>query len=321
MIYYMCDREYTPGNDAREMLLHVEALQGTSLSAMAFMPAPRSISAVFTQQPFVITERAIFQERYSPESDIIVLPDALGHQMASFSGQRVVYSPDPLRGISILNTETEISNPLLSSQTLGFITDTITSKALLADLYPNKRCCFLPQPLRPYNYGRTTPASSSRLVVGGSENPSHLAAVYQILAAKAVLAEDNRLAGEWLDVGDSSAERLAPVLQESRIFLHLAGRFNAGRQALEALAYGNAVITYEDSFLSGILPSSLVVPYGDILAVVQATKRLLEETEEDPVWDSLKESRLQAHEEYGWEQFQTRLVAAWSHLLSNREVE
>lgn len=273
VLYFHCYDHQRPAGGQKHTYSQVDALTQRGFAAYVVHGREDFRLRWFANQTPVLGP-AEFARRYDPAIDLLVVPEDLGPQIRALPGRKVVFNKGVHSGFRALGLEADTPSPYESSDVVAVLAVSEHSARILRHAYPG-----LPVHItRPgIDIDRFVPRAlrdKRRQIAWAPKNPSALAALRQILAARARQGRNQLGDCTWLRVAELSEEQTITALCESLIFVFLSVEEGFGLLPREAALCGCITVAYDAGTLDGLAPQGRLAP-GDVLAAVARIEQIV----------------------------------------------
>jgi hypothetical protein len=285
-IFYYCGDHQRPTGGQKSMYKHVDILNHNGRDACVLHRQEGFSLSWFAHQTRVVGERE-FRQIYRPATDILVLPESLGHAINEKPGRKVIFNQNCYYGFAAFEFLKPHPYPYLRPDLRGVMTVSEHNRRYLTFAFPHlrvRRVCYSVDPrVFVFNDLRQKKRWVTCLP---SKNLIDLLQVYHLSQARAQQGCNRLNEYQWVFLKDKSEQEVAEILHESAFFLSLSTTEGLPRLPLEAMLSGSIVLGYGHGPLAEILrpDNSFPCEKPDVLSLVTdletATKLFLTDPEQ-----------------------------------------
>lgn len=210
---------------------------------------------------------AEFSRLYDPTLDLLVLPEDLGPRVHALPGRKVIFNKGIHSGFRALGFEADAPSPYERADVVAVLAVSEHNAQILRHAYPGTPVHLTRPGLDLDRFAARPLRDKRRQIAWAPKNPSGLACLRQILAARARQGRNQLGDFTWLRIAELSEAQTIAALQESLIFVFLSTEEGYGLLPREAALCGCITVTYDAGTLDGLAPEGRHAP-GDMLAAV-----------------------------------------------------
>lgn len=317
-IFYYCYDHQRPTGGQKSMYKHVDILNHNGWEAYVFHRQEGFSLSWFAHQTRIVGDRE-FRRIYRPATDILVLPEDLGHVINEKPGWKVIFNQNCYYGFAAFEFLKPHPYPYLRPDIRGVMTVSEHNRRYLTFAFPHLRVCRVYYSVDPKVFIFNDLSHKKRWITClPSKSPMDLLQVYHLSQARAQQGCNRLNEYRWVFLQNRSEREVAEVLHESAFFLFLSTTEGLPRLPLEAMLSGSIVLGYGHGPLAEILRSdnSFACEKSDIPSFVTnleaATELFLADPEE---LRSKSEAARKTAGEYSCDREEETCLSFWKAVL------
>jgi hypothetical protein len=231
----------------------------------------------FRLQWFANTTRILgpveFARLYDPALDLLVLPEDLGAQLHRLPGRKVVFNKGVQSGFRALGLDAGSPSPYERADVIAVLAVSEHNARILRHAYPGTSVHVTRPGLDLDRFLFRRLHDKQRQIAWAPKNLSAVAALRQILAARARQGRNQLGDFRWLRIADLSEAQTSQALADSLIFVFLSTEEGFGLLPREAALCGCLTVAYDAGTLDGLSAAGRHAP-GDVLAAVNRIEEI-----------------------------------------------
>lgn len=317
-VFCYCYDHQQPTGGQKSMYKLTDILNRNGLDAYVLHRQDGFSLSWFAHHTKVVGKKA-FARIYRPASDILVLPEDLGHAINEQPGQKVIYNQNCYGGFAAFDFLRPHPYPYLRPDIRGVMTVSEHNRRYLAFAFPRLRIHRVYYSIDPgvftFNDIRH---KRRRIACLPSKNTMDLLQVYHLAHSRAQQGLNRLGEYEWVFLKDRSERQVAEILHESAFFVFLSTLEGLPRMPIEAMLSGSIVLGYCHGPLAELLrpDNAFAAEKHDILSLVTQLEKAAELFLDAPeqLRDKSEAARNMACE-YSCEREEDTYLAFWRDVL------
>lgn len=209
--------------------------------------------------------------RYEVDRDLVVLPEDLGAQLRTIPGRKVIFNKGIYNGFRAL--ELDEPSPYDAPDVVAALAVSPHNAAILRFAYPSLPIHVTRPGLDVSRFPGRPLRDKARRIAWVAKNPSAIAALQHMLAARARGGHNALGSFTWTQIHNLTEQATAAVLEDSLAFVFLGIEEGYGLAPREAALAGCVTVAYDAGTLAGLAPRGLVRPQ-DVLGIATLLEAL-----------------------------------------------
>jgi hypothetical protein len=315
-IFYFCFSHNRPRGGNKHSYRHVDILNSGGLWAAAFHLEPGFSRYQWFENDTRVVGADEFRRLYRPGEDLVVLPEDLGAEIASFPGRKVIFNKNVYYGATSLGRTGSPIDPYLDDSVEAAFAVSEHNAAYLRMAYPGLSVFRLYPEIDGERFAFRSLGEKKALIATNGKARGDVMATFHLLRARAQQGLNGLSGFSWTFLEDLPQSRVIDALGDALFFLFLSTTEGFGRMPVEAMACGAVTLAYSVGATREFLPEECRFEVGDVVGIARRIESLTPRFATSTELERLRREGRARAERFSLERQRRDVLQAWQSVLA-----